>query len=295
MGIGAGIVELYRLLEKQGFFANVNNVLEIGSQELQCAGHSRCYASLLKQAGQEVPPLESLESFLKGNPPARELYKVLGVEYSSIDTNRMHDSIFLDLNIDPLPEKYHGKFDMVTNYGTLEHTFNQLNGFRVCHDATKRGGYIFHLFPFLGYLDHGFFSYHPNLIYALAEANDYSVEGMWVNLHPAQHEILVPFSPDLVKRLRLDFDTAISLIVLLKKNSDQNFEIPFQPVYSSDLMGVSNTRYHFIVDGTRVVGSDYLLRQIPVSVIENNIGMVRGRSLVVELARRIMRRVTFWN
>ena len=112
-----------------------------------------------------------------------------------------HDLIFLDINFDTLPPELHHKFDLVTNYGTLEHLLNQSNGLQICHDATRPGGYMIHLFPFLGYLDHGFFSYHPNLIYALADSNGYSVEGMWVNLHPSQDEVLIPFTKDLIKRI----------------------------------------------------------------------------------------------
>jgi hypothetical protein len=291
MGIGAGIVELYRMLARDRFFDGIRNVLEVGSQELQCSGHARGYRALLTQLGKDSRSLEELDSFLAGNPSARDLYENLGLEYAAIDTDRAHGSIFLDLNYDKLPAEFHGKFGMVTNYGTLEHLLNQTNGFEICHVATRPGGYIFHLFPFLGYLDHGFFSFHPNLIYALAAANDYSVEGMWLNLNPAQHEILVPFSVDVIKRLRLDFDTAVALIVLLKKNTDHAFQVPYQPVYAYSLMEPGTERYHFTVNGARMAAKDYLPRQIPLSIVESNIGLLSGRSLLKEVAKRIKRRM----
>ena len=100
------------------------------------------------------------------------LYAKLGItKYISFD---LFDSRAekVDLNLDL---KRTDKWDIVTNFGTSEHVFNQQAIFKNCHDLTKTGGISLHCLPVSSGMDHGFFNYHPTFFRSLAIANNYSI------------------------------------------------------------------------------------------------------------------------
>ena len=93
------------------------------------------------------------------------LYAKLGItKYISFD---LFDSRAekVDLNLDL---KRTDKWDIVTNFGTSEHVFNQQAIFKNCHDLTKTGGISLHCLPVSSGMDHGFFNYHPTFFRSLA-------------------------------------------------------------------------------------------------------------------------------
>lgn len=104
---------------------------------------------------------------------AKEWYEAMGCgRYESIDANG-RGSITYDLN-----RKWHGKggeFDLVTDFGTTEHIFNQAEVWRTIHTMTKVGGFIAFDKPTQGYDDHGFFNVHETMLRDLAAANAWAV------------------------------------------------------------------------------------------------------------------------
>ena len=118
-----------------------------------------------------------------GIPPAspttvKEFYESIGFKkYIAIDVNTDKDAIALDLNLDLRKDyNYKEQYDLVTNNGTGEHIFNQYTVFKNVHDLCKEGGVMIHNLPYTGYIDHGFYSFQPNLFIALAYANNYSIQ-----------------------------------------------------------------------------------------------------------------------
>jgi hypothetical protein len=92
---------------------------------------------------------------------------------ASITAIDMHGSRIaqkLDIN---QPIKLGHQFHIVHNNGTLEHIFDIAQGFRNMHELTRPGGLMIHQAPFVGWVDHGFYSLHPTLFWDLAEANNY--------------------------------------------------------------------------------------------------------------------------
>ena len=71
-----------------------------------------------------------------------------------------------------------GHYDVVFNFGTTEHIFNQWNCFEFMHDAAKVGRVCSHQLPASGYLDHGYYCYTPLFFREMAQANGYVV-GTW--------------------------------------------------------------------------------------------------------------------
>ena len=95
----------------------------------------------------------------------KEYFQALGFgKYLAIDVNTEKDAVAMDLNLDcKQAYNFTEQFDLVTNNGTGEHVFNQYTVFKNMHDMTKVGGYMIHVLPFYRWVDHGFYSFHPNL------------------------------------------------------------------------------------------------------------------------------------
>jgi hypothetical protein len=99
--------------------------------------------------------------------------------YTSFDVCPALKTEILDLNFEGCPAGYRGTFDVVLNFGTTEHIINQVNCYRVMHDALKVGGVGVHQVPSVGWLDHGYFSYQPPFFDDLVKANRYEMVERW--------------------------------------------------------------------------------------------------------------------
>lgn len=80
---------------------------------------------------------------------AKDMYKAKGVRHTSIDINGLDGALKLDLDKD-IPSNLHGKFDVITNYGTTEHVNNQYSVFKNIHNMGKVGCVMFHGVPLVG-------------------------------------------------------------------------------------------------------------------------------------------------
>jgi SAM-dependent methyltransferase len=207
-----------------------------------------------------------------GHAPSRHLHESLGFKYQCIDIDGNFGAIALDMNFDPLPAEYRGKFGMTTNHGTTEHIFNQLNAFKMIHDLTRPGGLMLHALPFTIHLEHGFFNYQPNLFDALARFNSYKTLGVWVGPDWTLSS-LVPWEPSLLNYLRVAPDSSHLLVVLQQKTHDNEFCVPIQTVYEPMVPESALDRYQLVVDGEFYSGrrirevtrgsQDFNLRQVP--------------------------------
>jgi hypothetical protein len=57
-----------------------------------------------------------------------EITDLTNIEYDSIDVcPGLRNTEILDLNFDPLPKRMRDRYDVVFNFGTTEHIFNQWN------------------------------------------------------------------------------------------------------------------------------------------------------------------------
>lgn len=111
--------------------------------------------------------------------PTRRLAKAWYAErgcgrYVSIDGNGK-GTLTADLN-KPLTLE---PFDLVTDFGTGEHVFDQAQVWRTVHALTKPGGYIAFDRPAQGYHKHCFYLTNECLFRDLAEANAYEV--VWLD------------------------------------------------------------------------------------------------------------------
>lgn len=165
-----------------------------------------------------------------------DFYKQLGVEeYESIDMGD-YDCLHLDLNKE---HEFDRTYDLVTNYGTSEHIFNQKAVFVNMHRLCSVGGVMIHCLP-VTYFDHGFYNYCPNLFYSVARENKY--EFQFAYLTHANQDKIVPMPEDWIslpheKRRNWHLsqyqgEHAFNRMMVFasKKTADYEFKIPTQHV-----------------------------------------------------------------
>lgn len=243
MGIGHQALMTYEEIIHQNNLKNKNSVMEMGAQIIDTHYQSR--------AKELVNDLNNPE-----NLTAKQFYEKIGFEeYKSIDADGTENSFIFDLNTD-IVEKYNfrEKYDFVTNLGTSEHVFNQKNFFLNMHNLTDREGLMFHLVPFEGGINHGFFNYNPNLFFDIAKFNDYEILGFWYyserqtkkfskysgyNLKKPfkYNNELIHFIDKIVKKNYISnspLDTTSSIGILYKRKTNQPFQDPFQSLYLED-------------------------------------------------------------
>lgn len=107
--------------------------------------------------------------------PAVEFYRSLGCgRYEAIDGNG-RGTLIADLNLAIYAAHFDGGFDLVTDFGTGEHIFDQAQVWRTLHDLTKVGGFIAFDRPAQGYPAHCFYLVTESWCRDIAAANNYRV------------------------------------------------------------------------------------------------------------------------
>lgn len=81
--------------------------------------------------------------------PAKRVFEALGVKHVSFDLNGKDGALRVDLGR-PIPKEFHGQFDLVTNFGTMEHVEGQEQCWQNIHDLCRPGGYMVHSVPEVG-------------------------------------------------------------------------------------------------------------------------------------------------
>jgi hypothetical protein len=111
-------------------------------------------------------------TYLDPHQLSAQWFQALGCKrYCAIDGNG-RGTLTADLNL-PLPKLK--PFDLVTDFGTGEHIFNQFQVWRSIHELTKPGGYIAFDRPTKGYPTHCYYLVDECLFHDLAAANAYEI------------------------------------------------------------------------------------------------------------------------
>ena len=225
MGYGIHGLRITFELHKQGLFNGLKTVIELGSQDIM----EQEYAADLLEANFMWQATGD-----KINPEM--LYRCLGFQtYKCIDADGRSGALIFDLNKNIYDVYgYRDQFDFVTNHGTTEHCFDQVNVFRNIHNLCRVGGLMIHGIPFYGYLNHGFYNYNPFFFENLAVANNYKILGMYLNVNKKKGDLL-PYSYDLMEVLQntssLESMAILLFVILQKEIDDKEFNIPFDRRY----------------------------------------------------------------
>jgi SAM-dependent methyltransferase len=201
MGIILGVLEK---LHAKGCLKSGDAVLDIGSSNLYAASENGIREFLRSNGATAAAADEqNIQRLSKGSAYdpvsggtndvfAGELLEVAGIHYDAIDIADGYKTTILDLNRDNAPPHFINKYDVIINCGTTEHLLNQYNAFKVIHDSTKTGGYIFHSVPCVGYSNHGYVTYTTRCFFDLAGYNNYEVVDLWFDGPGGDNDLYQP-------------------------------------------------------------------------------------------------------
>ena len=134
----------------------LGHVITIGRQNIKV--HSSMIKKILKISN-EYKYGDFCESLLLKHFGAS---KVDSLDFSNFE-GATH---IADLNL-PLPEKFHGVYDTVINFGTLQYIFNVPEALKNCSALCKKGGQILHVMPSNNFSDGGFYQFSAELLFSL--------------------------------------------------------------------------------------------------------------------------------
>tara|TARA_B100001093_G_C26857837_1_gene1028289 strand:+ start:3177 stop:4265 length:1089 start_codon:yes stop_codon:yes gene_type:complete len=117
-----------------------------------------------------------------------DFFQLLGFNdvYSADFSNYENPNFTFDLNY-PIPEKYHNRFDVIYDGGTMEHCFNTFQVLQNMHAMLKEGGRVIHSSPSNNHVDHGFYMFSPTLFADYYNANAWKVHSLNIFKYTQYH------------------------------------------------------------------------------------------------------------
>lgn len=277
MGIGYQGLNVLFSLWSEGKFQDSRSVLEIGAQDLKLPETELDLAVAMITGKTGVHTRDPQGGKTQYKPHL--FYQALGfTDYKCIDADGTNNALVLDLNKDVRAQGMTQTFDLVTNFGTTEHCFDQHHAFQNIHALCKKDGIMVHDVPFQGLVNHGLFNYQPNFFLDLARANEYDLLGIYLNFNEAIGN-LTTYSDELMQHIHIPPGASLSLLVALQKTTDAEFRTP----YDSKYIGASKFKDAY---GIRKLPKLYLPLNLP------QIGeTLPFRTLVSVLAARVKRKI----
>jgi len=160
---------------------------------------------------------------------ADAFWHLLGAEtLHSIDASNFEGATHVhDLNR-PVPDSWHGAYDVVCDCGTLEHVFDFPAAIRNCMEMVGCGGHFFTQTPANNYLGHGFYQFSPELFFrVLSPANGFCVERCIAVEYGLRRRWFEVTDPEVV-RARVTLINAAPVILLVWAR-----RVTIQPLFSA--------------------------------------------------------------
>jgi hypothetical protein len=226
--MGVTVKNLYRLqeLNRLGYLRPSSSIIELGAQELYCAGMEQSVADFFNTFS-TIQKIEANDGFIQrisNKGFTSELLKKAGFSYKALDIFDGDGVILFDLNLDVPGPKLTGEFDLVTNFGTTEHVIHQYAAFKTIHELAKPGGLIYHDLPMAGYHTHGYFNYNPLFFQHLASSNDYEILFHWYSRSNTRTS-----APDFMNHNGFGPQwTDMGIEYIFRKTTDQPFRMPLE-------------------------------------------------------------------
>lgn len=177
MGIGPAVGSWLANLHDRGIFAQSASVIEMGPSEFNWPKPTLA-AFLEKNFRSKGAAAHFIANCVtkRGEyhqPGSKAFYGLLGLsDYNSIDYGDQTATIRHNLNLAMDPPN---AFDVVADFGTLEHIFNIGEAFRTVHNLLRPGGIALHQLPTNGGYYHGFYNISSVAYRSLIAANKYEV------------------------------------------------------------------------------------------------------------------------
>ncbi len=157
-------------------------------------------------------------------------------EIESIDFSDYEDCTRVhDMN-QPIPQDWHGRYDLLFDGGTIEHIFHFPNAIANAMNLVREGGYFVACTPSNNFSGHGFYQFSPELFFRLFnKANGFSL--MLMAMGESRHRgrlFRIEDPKDLGYRILFDGSGLLQLIVIARRDKVAPVlqEYPYQSDYS---------------------------------------------------------------
>jgi len=226
------------LIQDMNLFDGKNSIINIGSFDLIENKNIDLALSMFKVLNLNLNNIDWLNNIEKNRINSKILWERLGFNnIAFIDPDGVHNAMKYDFNFDiQIEYKYKKTFDVVTNFGTAEHIFNQYLVFKNIHNLCNKNGLMIHSLPIQGALEHGLYNYQPNFFISLAKINNYHIKYIGIR-HKDINNYALEELDDLSKLNNLmktiDIKTTLGIFVIYEKTLNNTFQIPFQGRYES--------------------------------------------------------------
>lgn len=276
--MGAGVKTIQRIMEmtEENRLLYGAEICDIGTTQIFGSGGKEAARSMLNYYSRQASPdaqksdvSDDRLSIIADGGFFGELLKMAGFQYTALDIFNAPDTILFDLNRHAPGPKLKERFDLVMNFGTTEHVFNQFNAFRTIHQLTKVNGLMYHDLPMAGYFNHAFFRYDPLFFNMLSAENGYEVISLRFSVGESK-----PISVDLRSSgLSIDSIVDVGIEAILRKTRDAVFRVPLEQSTSIALEPMRED----VADNINVIDIDQDTRLIQYSLgpgIQNRIRLV---------------------
>jgi hypothetical protein len=167
-------------------------------------------------------------------------------DYSTLDCCSFEGATHIhDLNSSDVPASLRDRFDLVINFGTLEHVFNTCEALAAIHKMLKVGGRAIHSAPVNNQVDHGYYSFSPSLL------TDYYRINSWEIADSRLLKYRDVTMNDFIMSKRYPFDVALegrlgiskysSYLVVQKSENSSFHKVPTQEYYLHKWAGMTIT------------------------------------------------------
>ena len=236
MGLGIAVIQNLLELKKLGFLKNINNVIELGSQELYLQASD--LKELVKSANLDVDQINNIKNIdnwpKKPWSSSKEFYDFLGIKsYQSIDLNGEHNAINHDLNLPFLDKQKFNSFDLVTDFGTAKHTFNISECYKLMHNLAKKDSLLIYTGQTLR--GSGNYLIDKRLFETIALANNYKIIYSSYIIHlnaftenQSEKQFHIPLSKDLFEAIDHKSIRNINIYMVFQKQNNEEFKIPYE-------------------------------------------------------------------
>lgn len=101
-------------------------------------------------------------------------YALTGQRMATLDVSDYEGADYIwDLNL-PVPPVWEHQFDLILDFGTLEHIFDTKQALWNINRMLRPDGRIIHMLPASNYVEHGFYSFSPTLFYDYYSLNRFT-------------------------------------------------------------------------------------------------------------------------
>ena len=180
--MGLNTIQICKIVENIGdYLDKIDSLCMLGKQTV--FADLNIVGNYLKSRGINYDKLYFERNSHTNEVDSVELFMAIGIsDVHSIDIEAGEGAdIIIDLNelISDIRLKEH--FDLIINGGTLEHVFDITTAMKNVTYMLKNGGYVIHMAPCAGYVDHGFFSFSPTYFIDYYEANSFLIKSLFLD------------------------------------------------------------------------------------------------------------------